>query len=188
MSLLTSTLPDVLDEIAWLFGQAADATPIMVGSQYLEHFGTGSAPRVLFVPDPKGKAGALPQLNVGFVAGVTNACDVYVRGAEDGTDTGRPRAAIMLMSRVINCLRRAAPARVRLLDYKADSPAKIDAFGADVALSFEYTWGVEEDAAIWAVPAHYPGALTSPPDPDRPGGDTGKSISVDTITLTNTRP
>ena len=132
-----STLADVIQQVIDAFGELADATPILVGAHYLEHFGTGSGPRVLFVPE-KGGGSVGPPLNLGNAASVTHSCDVYVRGPESGTDVGRYGAAYALLDLVVNALATAAPGRLQWGAMRDDSPVNVDAYGAGLAVSFLY--------------------------------------------------
>lgn len=147
-----STLADVLGQVIDAFGAVGDATPIMIGKHYLESFGTGSPPRVLFVPEPDGEMG--PPTEMGYAASDTHSCDVYVRGAESGTDLGRFVAAYALKGRVVTAVRRAASGRLEFRKRSGDaSPANVDAYGAELAFSFVYTRDIPHDAAIRALPA-----------------------------------
>ncbi len=182
----TSPLSDVIRCVRDIFGAIGDATPIMTGKHYLEDFGTGSAPRVLFVPDPRGKWGDPPTGTggSGYVSGVAHGCTVYVRGAEDGTDEGRFDNAYALADLVQNALLRAARGRVVGEDFGDNSPAGVDAYGADIAFSFTYARGVQRSAVIWALPATP--IAKSPPDPMKPPG-TYPSTSIETdVTVTPT--
>ena len=54
------------------FAELGDATPILVGKHYLEHFGAGFGPRVLFVPEAG--AGRIEKpINIGNAASVVHS-------------------------------------------------------------------------------------------------------------------
>ncbi len=147
-----SHLGVVLRQVAEVFGDAADATPIMVGKQYLKTFGAGTGPRVLFVPEPRGKFGA--PIETGNPCSVTHSCAVYVRGAESGDDIARFDAAYELGDRVMSEIARATTGRrYTETEFVDDSPADVDAYGADLAFSFTYRRDVSWDAKIVAVAA-----------------------------------
>ncbi len=147
-----SHLGVVLRQVAEVFGAAADATPIMVGKRYLEHFGTGSAPRVLFVPEPRGKFG--DPIEMGNPCSFTHSCDVYVRGAESGDDISRFDAAYELGDLVASEIARATTGRRGTeTNFVDDSPADVDAYGADLAFSFTYRRDVRWATKIVAVAA-----------------------------------
>ena len=141
----SSSLADVIRCITDIFSGIVDATPIQVGKEYLSTFGTGEAPRVLFVPDPKGSLTDPPEGTGGmrYEAGIAHGCNVYVRGAEGGGDLGRFDAAYALADLVISALGRAARGRWAGRDFSDDSPTGVDAYGADIAFSFVYTRGVQ---------------------------------------------
>lgn len=147
-----SSLADVLAQVREAFSAMGDATPIMCGAHYLsaENPGAiGAAPRVLFVPEPKGKAG--PPIEMGNVCSITSSCDVYVRAAEGGDDFGRLTAAYALLARVLGCLSVAGTGRTEFGSFADDSPDDVDAYGADLTVSFTYQWDVPHDAARWAL-------------------------------------
>ena len=184
-----ATIADVFRNVGNLFRQAGDGTPIQVGKQYSAQ-SLGQPPRVLFVPEPKGKAG--PPLEVGGrqVASFTHSCAVYVLAAESGSDEGRFDAAYLLADRVVNALWFSAPGR-KILEFGSftdASPLDVDGPGAQVTFSFRFVRPVFLDAEIEA--AAYALAQTpapSPPDPDRLDGGSGLSFNTGTVTLANTR-
>lgn len=172
----TSPLSEVLRLVGAVMGAIGDATPVMVGEQYLER-GIGAGPRVVFVPEKRGTWGPPPQLNAGLVAGVTHGCALYVRGAESGDDATRFAAAEVLADLAVNILRALAPGRIVGGEWGDDSPAPVDAFGADLALTFTYTRGVAHNVTMAAAVATAI-AARSPADPDRPNGDAGTTVST----------
>lgn len=181
-----SRLSDLLRLVADELGNAGDGTTYLVGKKYLAEFGAGSPPRVLFVPEVRGKLGPATKLNAGYVASMTHACTVYVRGAEDGTDMGQFDAACGLGDRVMNALKMADPGHVTLApgNPRDESPLPDNAYGADVAFEFTYQRPVARDVAVLR-----PGLTSiSPPDPDRPQGGNGKTYTVPTSGESPTRP
>lgn len=161
-----STLAVVLGQVVDAFQAIGDATPIMIGKKYLDDFGVGSAPRVVFVPEVRGKIG--PPIEMGNPCSIAHSCNVLVRGAEDGSDLGRFDAAYALGDLVIDLIATAATGRLEWGDFVDDSPTPVDAYGADLALSFTYTRDVRHNARRWALPAA--AADTSPAQPLVPPG------------------
>lgn len=97
-----SNLGAVIRQIREVFDAAADAIPVMVGARYLKDR-TGRAPRILFVP---GRGTWGPPIELGNAASVTHACEVYVRGGEDGDDIDRWERAYAIADRVLSALDR----------------------------------------------------------------------------------
>lgn len=176
--MVVSWLSELLRLVESAFGQVGDATPIMVGKQYLAQ-GFGSGPRVLFVPDPDGKVVTPPQLSNDYVAGIRHSCEVYVRAPETGTDEERFNAAYALADRVVNALKWAGAARVTFdgQPFRDGSPSDGDAFGAELVFGFSYTRGVPKDDSIWRAAKVN---TVSPLDPDRPDGDNDTTLIVQT--------
>ena len=171
--------------VAAVFDLAGDPTPIMVGAAYV---GTKDAPapvgggsRVVFVPHRKGTLSGPERIGSGYVGALSCICDVHVRAPESGDDTTRFDAAEALMDRVVNCLR-CVPGRIATISVEDDSPADVDAYGADLVARFSYYRGIPRDAAIFAAAAQVGAAPTL--DPMRPRGSTGNTftISVDAET------
>ncbi len=161
-----STLAGVLRQVRDLFAASGDATPIAIGKQYLSSFGVGSAPRVLFVPEPRGAVG--PAIEIGNAASMTHSCTAYVRGAESGDDFGRFDAAYALCDKTISSIRRVAAGHLEFGDMNDGSPTDANAYGADVVFAFTYQRDVRHDEAIMSVPS---AALdTTPPRPIIPPG------------------
>lgn len=169
-----STLADLIGQVKDAFDAMGDSTPIMVGSQFLKELGVGSAPRVVFVPEPKGKIG--PPIEMGNAASVTHSCDVFVRASESGDDIARLVAAYALSDLVIDCIQTGGTGRVEWGDYADDSPTDVDAYGADIALSFTYKRDVLHSPALWSLPA--PGADTSGAIPHPPPGVPASSVGI----------
>ena len=132
-----STLAVVIQQVIDAFAELGDATPIMVGRHYLEHFGAGFGPRVLFVPEA-GAGRVDKPINLGNAASVVHSCDVYVRGPENGTDVGRFDAVYYLADLVINAIITAAPGRIEWGALRDDSPVNVDMLGAGLVFSFTY--------------------------------------------------
>lgn len=174
-----SNLAAVIGQVGDALGALADATPCMIGKHYLEHFGAGSPPRVLFVPETRGKVG--PPTELGFTASITHACDVFVRGPESGDDLGRFDAAYALGDLVIDLIQTAGTGRIEWTDYADGSPTNVDAFGADLAFSFTYTRNVRHDARRWALPAAT--ADTSTKVPNVPPGVPSSGATIDVTTV-----
>lgn len=182
-----STLADVIGQVVDAFDAMGDATPISVGAAYLEE---GHAPLgILFVPDVKGKIGS--PLEMGGPASITHSCDVYVRAPETGDDVTRFRDVYALGDLVIGCIATAAPGRIEWGEYSDNSPTDVDAFGAELVLSFSYTRDLRHESsaaaaaagrkARWALAAAT--ADSSDPQPGVPPGAFGE---VDSVTPTVT--
>lgn len=158
----TSTLATVLGRVYDLFQEAADATPIMVGKQYLEDFGVGAAPRVLFVPEVVGQMG--DPLELGEEASTMHGCDVYVRAVEVADDIDRLAATYALHNRVVSALKRAGGGRLKFKNYDVQNQST---YGADLVFSFTYERGHTKDAAIYGVarvaPNTAPSGVANPP-------------------------
>lgn len=173
-----STLADVIGQVVDAFSAMADATPIMIGGKYLEH-GSGSGPRVLFVPEPGGSVG--PPALMGRPASVTHSCKIYVRGPEDGSDLERFKATYRLGDRVIDCVATAASGRVMWREYSDDSPVDVDAYGAGLVISFNYRRDVLHDEARWALPPA--SADSAEPRPGLPPGEPGADMTLEVTTV-----
>jgi hypothetical protein len=182
-------LSDLQGGILNLFTAIGDGTPIQVGKEYLRDFGLGTGPKVLLVPELRGKT--LPALRIGGreVASVQHSVLALVRGAETGADVTRFDAASALADRVINAAKAAAPGRVTMGgDWKDSSPIDVDAYGAEASFTFLYRRPVYEDAAIWAAAGAANPVPTSPPRPDQPQGPTPYNFAVTADTEAGTRP
>lgn len=173
-----STLADVIGQVRDAFQDMGDATPIMIGKQYLEQ-GVGSAPRVVFVPEPRGRIG--PPQELGNAASVTHSCDVAVRGQESGDDLERFKQAYAIGDRVIDLIKTAATGRIEWGDFGDGSPTDADAYGAEVAFSFTYTRDVPHDAERWALdPATADDAAAVPlVPPGEPASDMSLEVTVE---------
>lgn len=165
-----STLADVIGQVVDAFSEMGNATPIMVGGEYLER-GVGVAPRVLFVPETGGKVG--PGRELGRAASISHGCEVYIRGVDSGDDLARLRATYELGDLVISCLQTAAPGRIEWAQYADSEPMTA---AGEIKLSFSYTRDVAHSAARWALPAA--SADTSPKQVGLPPGVPGQVTSV----------
>lgn len=173
-----STLADVIGQIKDAFDAMGDATPILIGKQYLVQ-GVGSGPRVVFVPERRGRGG--DPLELGSAVSVTHSCDVLVRGPEEGDDLERFRATYRLADRVMDCIATAATGRLEWGGYGDDSPTDVDAYGAEIAFSFTYTRDVRHDAARWALaPAT---VAATDPVPLVPPGEPAATVTTTITTV-----
>lgn len=165
-----SDLADVLDQIAGKHGTIAAAgyaIPVLIGAQYISEFGAGSAPRVLFVPETKGKIG--PPISIGNAASVVSSCDVAIRGAEPGGDVFRFRRVYDTIKVVLSAIARATTGRHEWGDLADDSPLNVDGLGADLMFSFTYQWDVHWDARIARVLGAPANTATQMPAGPTPG-------------------
>lgn len=145
-----STLAAVIGQVKDAFDAMGDATPVMVGEQYLAA-GVGTYPRVVFVPeDGAGKIAAPHQ--AGYAARMVHSCSVYCRAAESGEDIDRHAAVYALADLVIGCLAVACSGRIEWGALVNDSPTKVDVFGAGLKFAFTFARDVQHSAARWALP------------------------------------
>lgn len=178
-SMSVSTLDDVLQRVQQVFSLLGDGTPVMVGEQYRREPGPGGAPRVVFVPESKpGSFDAALKISSGYVASWTHKCTAYVRGAETGDDSARLTPSFALAARVVAVLKALDPGHIVMApgEPEDDSPTPVDGPGADVTFTFSYVTNIAQDPAI--VRAVKQLQSVSPPDPDRPRGDTGNRFII----------
>lgn len=174
-----STLADVLRQVVQAFSLMGDATPIQIGRHYLEHFGTGAGPKIVFVPEV-GKGKIEPGYKMGRAASWVHQCDVHVRARESGDDIDRFTAAYALTDRVVSCLVAACTGKAEFGEATDDSPTKADAFGAGISFGFTYRRDISHDAARWALPAADNSALSPSPNPPPGTLSGGNTISPTT--------
>lgn len=165
-----STLADVIGQVVDAFAEMGNATPVMVGGEYLAR-GVGVAPRVLFVPETGGKVG--PGRELGRAASISHGCEVYVKGVDSGDDLARLRATYELGDVVIACIQAAAPGCIEWAQYADNEPMSA---AGELKLSFTYTRDVAHNAIRWALPAAT--ADTSPKQVGLPPGVAGQVTSV----------
>ena len=165
-----STLADVIGQVVDAFASMGNATPIMVGGEYLER-GAGVAPRVLFVPETGGKVG--PGRELGRAASISHGCEVYIKGEELADDLARLRATYALGDLVISCIQTAAPGRIEWAQYVDNEPTSA---AGELKLSFSYTRDVAHNVARWSLPAA--SADVSPKQVGLPPGVPGQVTSV----------
>lgn len=177
-----STLTDVLRQVSEALSLMADATPVMIGARYLEQNGVGSAPRVLFVPEPAGPGTIGPPLEMGNAASMTHSCNVFVRAPESGDDLGRFDALYALTDLVVDLVSTAATGRVTWGAWVGDSPSNVDGPGADGTFSFTYRRDIQHAAARWSLPAAALG--TAAPNPVPPPGEAANEPTTFTVTVT----
>lgn len=174
-----STLAVLIRLAERVLRELGDGTAVMVGRQYLVEPGPGSAPRIVFVPEDRGRLDGALKVSAGYLASWSHVCQVSVRGAEPGDDSGRLEPAYQLADRVIQILKGLDPAHVVLAPGgpRDTSPQDVDgAPGVDVTFAFTYTRSVAQDPAV--LKAIRKIQSVSPPDPDRPLGDTGQTFTV----------
>lgn len=164
-----STLADVIAQVVEAFDAMGDATPIMVGKQYLEQFGAGSPPRVVFVPETDGRMG--PPIEMGDAASCTHGCQVFVRAAESGDDLERFKNAYELQGEIVSCIAVAGSGRIEWGNHGDGSPVDVDTHGAELTFGFKYRRAIRHSARRWALPA--PAADTSARQPLLPPGEAG---------------
>jgi hypothetical protein len=151
----------------------------MVGKKYLQQFGAGSAPRVLFVPEEgPGKIG--PPIETGNPVSVTHACKVFARATESGDDFGRFDAVYALEGRLIDLIATAGTGRITWGKWADASPVDVDAYGADIEINFTFTRDVRHDPARWALPAADVDVTPAPLSP--PSGIPATTVVVNVTT------
>ena len=174
-----STLATLIGQVVDAFSAMGDATPIMIGEQYMET-GVGTYPRVVFVPED-GNGKIAPAVSMGDAASQVHACTFYVRAAESGEDVERLAAAYALSDLVIGCLAVAGSGRLTWGSVKNDSPTKADAFGAGLKVSFTFTRDILHSPARWALPpaSDDTGDVLAVPPPGIPAS----GVTVDPTTV-----
>lgn len=197
MSAIPETLDDVLDRVVLLFTTAgltrdANSNPggvaFLRGERHLnEH---GAPPVVVFVPsEDGGELGGPLQVGARQVASITETVKCYVWGPETLDDKARLVAARTLAMQLLNAFKASAPGRLTGGRLERGIDTHVLTFGEEYRLTISYVWGVPEDEAIWAAArSTAPSPAASPPNPDKPNGDTGATFTTSSITLTNTRP
>lgn len=176
---LVSNLADVFRLVEVVFGLLKDGTPIMVGKQYRDEPGPGGPLRVVFVPDEFGEFGPALKVSAGYCASWSHGCTVAVRGAEPGDDPRRLEPAYMLAARVADVVKQLDPGHITLAPGgpKDTSPLPVEGpSGSEISFTFTYTTNIATDPAVTKAIARI--QSVSPPDPDRPGGDTGNTFAV----------
>lgn len=196
MTAPVTTLSDVLIAVRDLFIAVGDvsATPtnpptgieMLFGERYLKQ--RGSAQRIVFVRGDGNLGGPL-EIGAREVGSIGETVECYVWGVETADDINRHRAAEAIAHRLMNAFECCAPGRHTSKIRRRNAGTNVLTFGEELVLEVEYTYAVPVDDDIWdAAYAAAPSPALSPPDPDRPNGDTGDIFTVDPITLANERP
>lgn len=182
-----STLDDVVAYVIALFGAIipADPTDIKIGDLY--NMNEGAPPRVRIVIGEGGALGPVLEVSAGQVAGITERATCYIWGDPAAADTDENRAAKALGVRLINCFKMAAVGRLKGAQLTRANKTKAAKYGEEYVLLLDYSWGVPRDKVVDAAARALGAMSASPPDPDRPNGDTGSTFHV-TVTNANTRP
>lgn len=194
MSAIPSTLSDVVSNvIALLVGVGEADYPhvdgsgkvgIFIGERYLKQ--EGAPPRIVFVRADAESNGGIA-VGARQIGGITESIDCYVWGAE-GTDEERYRDAEARWHRLLNAFKACAPGRLKSKRRPRLRGTNVVTFGEEFVWTVEYTYAVPEDEAVWTYAyAHAPNPAPSPPNPDKPNGDTGDVFGVGSVTLANTR-
>lgn len=171
-----STLDDVLQRVRDVFQLMGDGTPIMIGAQYEREPGPSAPPRVAFIPDEQGRLGGVEKVSAGYIAKWLHGCRVRVLAAESGDDGSRATAAKRLAFRVIAVLKALDPGHIVLApgNPRDTSALPVDGPGVDITFTFTYEAHIPQEQAVLRAVKQL--ERVSPPDPDRPQGDTGKQI------------
>ncbi len=192
-----TTLDDVIDTVVALLVAVGDVRDpntnptgieILRGESHLRE--EGAPPRIIFVPGKDGGAVG-PVLEVGAreACGVTETVRCYIWGAESTppSDAGRQRDARARAHRLLNAFIATASGRITGGRVVAAQDTDVVTYGAEYLVTLSYVWAVPQDEDIWdAAYALAPVDPGSPPDPDRPLGDTGHGFTV-SVTTQNLR-
>ena len=182
----------MLTQVRDAFNQIGDATPIMVGGNYLEWFGAGSGPKVLFVPEAPGAGGKMAGAGasrLGDTAAQIHGCNVYVRAPERSTDDiARFDDLYALNDFVVDLVSTAGSGRLTWGACSDDSPLRVPSgLGCALAWSFTYTRAIRHDARRWANAPRdeygivLAGPLTTPVDDMPPVLSTSPGAVVGTV-------
>lgn len=148
-------------------------TPLIyVGERYLKQ--TGAPPRIVIVPGA-GQSGPPSRLNAGNIARDVEELRAYLWAAETADDLARYTAIEAAKDTWINIIRKIMPGRAEIKTINPALVSNIVTFGEDRQIVALYERSVPRSAAISNVPI----TAISPPDPDRPNGDTGYEYVVD---------
>jgi hypothetical protein len=176
---LPSTLWGIIGQVKDAFSAMGDATPIMIGKAYAEQNGVGSGPRVLFLPEHRGRVGE--PFRMGYACSIYHGCEVRVRAAENADDLARFDNVAPLTDRVLDCIATAGTGHITWNDYEPNPPTANDAFGAEIIFTFTYRRDVRHDEARWALP---PATLdTDAPIPIQPPGEAATDLTLDTTVI-----
>lgn len=195
MSAIPLTLSDVITNvIALLVGVGEADYPhvdgsgkvgIYIGERFLRQ--EGAPPRIVFVrADAESNGG----ISVGDreVGGITEAVDCYIWGAEGATDQDRVRDAETRWHRLLNAFKACAPGRLKARRRARLRQTNIETYGEEFVWTISYSYAVPYDQVVWNYAyANAPSPAQSPPNPDKPDGDTGDVFNVGAVTLANTR-
>lgn len=184
-----SNLTAVLQQVTDAFQAMGNATPIMVGAHYLENFGAGSGPRVLFVPE-RGDGAMGPPHEMGNAASMTHSCAAYIRDDETQGDVVRFNPCYELSDLVASCISSACTGRLKWGKAADDSPVTAPSgFGAGIAWSFTFTRDIRHGAR-GRLPAAgtnaAPKSLQPPDNRDGLGAEPGENGVVTDLTPTVT--
>jgi hypothetical protein len=150
-----STLTTVLGQVRDAFDAIGDATTIQIGARYLEGFGMGNGPKVLFVPEAPGSGGAMAgAFSLGATASQIHGCNVYVRATEEtADDLERFDQLYALTDRVVDLIETAGSGRLAWGPCSDDSPLRTSSgAGCGLGFSFTYRRDIGHDVKRWRGP------------------------------------
>lgn len=160
-------------------------TGIYYGERYLKQ--EGAPPRIVIVETDGESIGGIA-VGAHQIGGIDESADFYVWGAESASDIDRMNDAKTRWHRLLNALKASAPGRLRCRRRPRLRGTNIETYGEEFVWTVEYTYAVPEDEAVWVYAyANAPVPAQSPPNPDKPNGDTGAMFEVGQVTLENTR-
>lgn len=174
-----STVADVMLSIVEHYTAVADPTVFFIGEEYLRQEG---APGRIVLVRGGGKASGPQTFGAGNVATFAQSFTAYIWGAGAVDRLQQYTAADAMLDRYINALRKIIPGRCELRTVDPLVETHVVTFGEELQVVAVWHRPVPRDAAIWDVGV----TPVSPPDPDRPHGDTGLEYSVD-VSVTPTR-
>lgn len=145
---------------------------IYIGERYLKQ--RGAPPRIVVVPG-QGSIGAPTSIGAGNIGKDVEEIRAFLWAGENTNDLRRYSEIESMKDRYINVLRKIIPGKLVMRVVNPALLSNIVTFGEDRQIVAEYTREVPRDAAIWNVPI----VPKSPPDPDRPHGDTGYEFVVE---------
>lgn len=136
-----SNLADVLVQVREALDQLGVPCDVLVGRAYEGERAGG--PRVLFVPEVRGKLG--PPLDMGFAASHWHGCEVYVRARDTAGDLDRFREAQATVDTIVDYLSVACTGRIEWGEIADNSPTQVETFGAELAFWFSFERQIPHD-------------------------------------------
>lgn len=147
-------------------------TPFLyIGERYLKQH--GAPPRIVVIQG-NGEISGPRKLGDGNIAKDVEEITAFLWASEALDDLARYAEIEAMKDAWINMIRKVMPARAEIRSVNPVVTSNIVTFGEDRQIITRYERQVPRDGAIWNVPV----TPISPPDPDRPHGDTGYTFEV----------